>query len=94
MYVLEVEMLEPWVLARKHNFGTSLNCCDIPSISKKQYQVIRYHHPIKPLDILLILFWCLLYIDSNQYVAHQYFTTLIIKGRHLYFLYQVEADVL
>ena len=40
-------MLEPVLLARKHNFGTSLNCCDIPSISKKQYQVIiaRYHTP-------------------------------------------------
>jgi len=33
-------------------------------------------------------------IDSSQYVEHQNFTTLIIKGRHLDFLYQVEADFL
>jgi len=32
-------------MARNHNFETSLNCCDIHSISKNQYQVIlaRYH---------------------------------------------------
>ena len=40
IYVMEIEMLKPVVLASKHNFGTSLNCCDILSISKKQYQVI------------------------------------------------------
>jgi hypothetical protein len=45
IYVLEIEMLEPAVLARNHNFETSLNCCDIHSISKNLHQMIlaRYH---------------------------------------------------
>jgi hypothetical protein len=42
---MEIEVLELVLMARNHNFGTSLNCCDIHSISKNQYQVIlaSYH---------------------------------------------------
>jgi hypothetical protein len=40
-------MFEPVIMARNHNFETSLNCCDIHSISKNLHQVIlaRYHRP-------------------------------------------------
>ena len=45
---MEIEMPKPVVLARKHNLGTSLNCCDIHSISKNQYQVILAETVEKP----------------------------------------------
>ena len=40
-----INNLRVQILARNHNFETSLNCCDIHSISKKQYQLIlaSYH---------------------------------------------------
>ena len=45
IYVISKNRLQVVLLARNHNLGTSLNCCDIHSISKNQYQVIlaRYH---------------------------------------------------
>jgi hypothetical protein len=45
---MEIEMLELVSMARNHNFETSLNCCDINSISKNQHQVIlaSYHIPL------------------------------------------------
>ena len=40
IYAISFNRFQVALMASKHNFGTSLNCCDIPSISKKQYQVI------------------------------------------------------
>jgi hypothetical protein len=52
-------MLEPVLLARNHKFEIPLNCCDIHSISKNQYQVIlaRYlQAQAKKLDVFFLEF--------------------------------------
>jgi hypothetical protein len=70
---MEAEMFKPVFMARQHNLGTSLNCCDIHSISKNLHQVIlaRYHHIIKPLYKCFISSIPMLFpIDSFQYVEH------------------------